>query len=222
MKSARARLRRWNTIESARDADDAPRICTRSSYQPRTAPTSSMLSIRRSLTSSSGRANRHRSRSPVDRGDTCADRLGSRDKVRVQVADQAVRQDPHRGARPRDSPPAVTDGEHLSRRSRPAIDPADPPTIVIDEADAIFGKGNKAREGSEDLRGILTRVIRMAGRTSAGTSRQSPSMSAPTFAMAMLAGIGDLPDTIEDRAVVVSMRRRAPRVRPSVRSAGVG
>jgi hypothetical protein len=30
-----------------------------------------------------------------------------------------------------------------------------------------------------------------------------------TFAMALIGGIGDLPDTIEDRAVVVSMRRRA-------------
>jgi hypothetical protein len=32
----------------------------------------------------------------------------------------------------------------------------------------------------------------------------------PTFAMAAIAGIGDLPDTIMDRAVVVRMRRRAP------------
>jgi hypothetical protein len=32
----------------------------------------------------------------------------------------------------------------------------------------------------------------------------------PTFAMAALAGIGVMPDTIEDRAVVVRMRRRAP------------
>jgi hypothetical protein len=32
----------------------------------------------------------------------------------------------------------------------------------------------------------------------------------PTFSMASLASIGDLPDTIMDRAVVVRMRRRAP------------
>lgn len=31
----------------------------------------------------------------------------------------------------------------------------------------------------------------------------------PTFAMAALAGIGDLPDTVMDRAVVIRMRRRA-------------
>jgi hypothetical protein len=34
--------------------------------------------------------------------------------------------------------------------------------------------------------------------------------SIPTFAMAALAGIGTMPDTIEDRAVIVRMRRRAP------------
>src|SRR5881628_3468357 len=34
--------------------------------------------------------------------------------------------------------------------------------------------------------------------------------SIPTFAMAALAGIGAMPDTIEDRAVVIRMRRRAP------------
>ncbi len=34
--------------------------------------------------------------------------------------------------------------------------------------------------------------------------------SIPTFAMAALAGIGAMPDTIEDRAVIVRMRRRAP------------
>jgi hypothetical protein len=32
----------------------------------------------------------------------------------------------------------------------------------------------------------------------------------PTFAMAIIGGIGDMPDTLEDRAVVISMRRRAP------------
>ena len=31
-----------------------------------------------------------------------------------------------------------------------------------------------------------------------------------TFAIAALAGIGNMPDTIEDRAVIVGMRRRAP------------
>jgi hypothetical protein len=84
----------------------------------------------------------------------------------------------------------------------------DPPTLLLDEADTVFGP--KAGDSHEDLRGILN----------AGHSRNRPYIRwdmlarkpehCPTFAMAALAGIGSLPDTITDRAVVVKMRRRAP------------
>jgi hypothetical protein len=84
----------------------------------------------------------------------------------------------------------------------------DPPTLLLDEADTVFGP--KAADNHEDLRGILN----------AGHSRNRPYIRwdvaarkpehCPTFAMAALAGIGALPDTITDRAVVVAMRRRAP------------
>ena len=83
-----------------------------------------------------------------------------------------------------------------------------PPTILLDEADTIFG--GKNAEGSEDLRGLLN----------AGHQRNRPAIRydaatrtverIPTFAMAALAGIGAMPDTIEDRAVVIRMRRRTP------------
>lgn len=83
----------------------------------------------------------------------------------------------------------------------------DPPTLLVDEADTIFG----AKAGdNEELRGVLN----------AGHQRDRPALrydaasaevqTIPTFAMAALAGIGAMPDTIEDRAVVVHMRRRAP------------
>lgn len=85
---------------------------------------------------------------------------------------------------------------------------ADPPTLLLDEADTVFGP--KSADNHEDLRGILN----------AGHSRNRPYIRwdmlarkpehCPTFAMAALAGIGSLPDTITDRAVVVRMRRRAP------------
>jgi len=84
----------------------------------------------------------------------------------------------------------------------------DPPTLLLDEADTVFGP--KAADNHEDLRGILN----------AGHSRNRPYIRwdvatrgterCPTFSMAALAGIGSLPDTITDRAVVVAMRRRAP------------
>jgi hypothetical protein len=82
----------------------------------------------------------------------------------------------------------------------------DPPTMLVDEADTIFGP--KA-DGNEDLRGLLNaghQRNRPAKRYDAAANRVE---SIPTFAMAALAGIGAMPDTIEDRAVVIRMRRRA-------------
>jgi hypothetical protein len=90
-----------------------------------------------------------------------------------------------------------------------SIDSDDPPTLLVDEADALFGT-RKAAEQNEDLRGLLN----------SGHQRNRPLLrwdmtsrsldELPTFAMAMLASIGDLPATIMDRAVVARMRRRAP------------
>ncbi|MEV7783733.1 DUF3631 domain-containing protein [Kitasatospora sp. NPDC088351] len=89
-----------------------------------------------------------------------------------------------------------------------------PPTLLVDEADTMFGSV-KAAEKNEDLRGLLN----------AGHQRNRPTLRVvgpdhkvvkfPTFAMAALAGIGDLPDTIMDRSVVIRMRRRAPGERVS-------
>ncbi len=83
-----------------------------------------------------------------------------------------------------------------------------PPTLLVDEADTIFG--GKNADANEDLRGLLN----------AGHQRNRPAIrwdtttrrleTIPTFAMAALAGIGAMPDTIEDRAVLIRMRRRAP------------
>ena len=84
----------------------------------------------------------------------------------------------------------------------------DPPTVLLDEADTVFGP--KAGEAHEDLRGLLNaghQRNRPAIRYNAGTKSVE---SIPTFAMAALAGIGAMPDTIEDRAVVIRMRRRTP------------
>jgi hypothetical protein len=82
------------------------------------------------------------------------------------------------------------------------------PTLLLEEAYTIFG--GKNAEGSEGLGGLLN----------AGHQRNRPALrydaatrtveKIPTFAMAALAGIGAMPDTIEDRAVVIRMHRRAP------------
>ncbi|MEV6890774.1 DUF3631 domain-containing protein [Kribbella sp. NPDC051137] len=86
------------------------------------------------------------------------------------------------------------------------LTPSDPPTLLIDEADTIFGP--KAGD-HEDLRGLLNaghQRGRPTKRYNAGLNRVE---SHETFAMAALAGIGAMPDTIEDRAAVIRMRRRA-------------
>lgn len=88
------------------------------------------------------------------------------------------------------------------------ISEEDPPSLFIDEADTIFGP--KASDSHEDLRGIVNSG-HQRGRPYIRydiTTRANEHL--PTFAMAMLAGIGDLPDTIMDRSVVIRMRRRAP------------
>lgn len=84
-----------------------------------------------------------------------------------------------------------------------------PPTLLVDEADTLFGSV-KVAEKNEEMRGLLN----------AGHQRNRPTLRVsgpnhevakfPTFAMAALAGIGDLPDTIMDRSVVIRMRRRGP------------
>ena len=84
-----------------------------------------------------------------------------------------------------------------------------PPTLIVDEADALFGTKRQA-ESNEDLRALVN----------AGHQRDRPVVRCvgpqhiPTeftvFAMAALAGIGDMPDTITDRAVNISLQRRAP------------
>ncbi len=87
----------------------------------------------------------------------------------------------------------------------------DPPTLLVDEADTIFGS-KKVAENNEDLRGLLN-AGHQRGRYSlrvVGVGENATVGKFETFSFAMLASIGDLPDTIMDRAIVVRMRRRAP------------
>ena len=91
-----------------------------------------------------------------------------------------------------------------------SVTATDPPTIMLDEADATFGKALKGDERAESLRGILNAGFtrnRPYSRWDAGTRTVE---ECPTFAFAVLAGIGTMPDTIEDRAVIIALRRKAP------------
>ncbi|MFJ7900480.1 DUF3631 domain-containing protein [Streptomyces sp. NPDC096198] len=90
-----------------------------------------------------------------------------------------------------------------------SITDEDPPTLLVDEADTLFGTV-KAAEKNEDLRGLLNAGHQRNRPTLRVSGPEHKPQAFPTFAMAALAGIGDLPDTIMDRSVVIRMRRRAP------------
>lgn len=95
------------------------------------------------------------------------------------------------------------DGEHL-------------PTMFLDETDALFV--GRASENTEAVRGIVNAGYRRGatvGRTKIMAKEVVPH-DFPVFAPVCLAGIGKLPDTIEDRAIICHMKRRASgeQVRP--------
>lgn len=89
---------------------------------------------------------------------------------------------------------------------RKVSDHTNPPTVLLDEIDAIFGP--KAR-GNEDLRGIINSGYRRGtpvGRVSTG---KGPPVAEELdiFAAVALGGLGSLPPTIESRAVKIPMRK---------------
>ncbi|MCC6611171.1 MAG: DUF3631 domain-containing protein [Burkholderiales bacterium] len=92
---------------------------------------------------------------------------------------------------------------------RKVSDPDGLPTILYDEIDCLFGP--KAKE-NEELRAMLNAGHRrgaMAGRCVL-KGKTIVTEEFPAFAPVALAGLGNLPDTILSRSVVIRMRRRAP------------
>jgi Protein of unknown function (DUF3631) len=83
-------------------------------------------------------------------------------------------------------------------------------TYLVDEVDTIFNP--KAAKENEELRGILNAGYRRGATVDrvAMEGKRAVLEEFPVFAATALAAIGDLPDTIESRAIVVPMRRRAP------------
>ena len=91
---------------------------------------------------------------------------------------------------------------------RKVDDPDGAPTILFDEIDTVFGP--KARE-HEDIRGLLNAGHRkgaVAGRCVV-RGKSVETVEYPAYCAVAMAGLGDLPDTILTRSVVVRMRRRA-------------
>lgn len=91
-----------------------------------------------------------------------------------------------------------------------------PRTILLDEADTYFGQ--KPTASGEELRGLVNAGHRRSGTVHrcVGDPANMRVVEFRVFAPVAIAAIGDLPDTIIDRSVVLTMRRRAPleRVKP--------
>lgn len=83
------------------------------------------------------------------------------------------------------------------------------PTILYDEIDTVFGPRAK---DNEEIRGLLNAGHRrhaVAGRCVV-RGKEIFTEEIPAYCAVALAGLGDLPDTIMTRAIVIRMRRRAP------------
>lgn len=84
---------------------------------------------------------------------------------------------------------------------------AERPTLLLDESDAAFG-GEK--EYAEALRGQLNTGYRKSGKATVcvGQGAKIEARDFSTFCAKAIAGIGTLPDTVSDRSIPITLRRR--------------
>jgi len=86
---------------------------------------------------------------------------------------------------------------------------ADHPTVLLDEIDAIFGDKSGNTEGIRSLFNSGNRRGTKVPRTVA-QGKTFALVEFDVFCPKATAGIGGLPDTILDRAIVIPMQRRTP------------
>jgi hypothetical protein len=77
------------------------------------------------------------------------------------------------------------------------------PTLLIDEADTFLKE-------NDELRGILNSGNRKGGQVARTVGDDHEPRQFSTWAPAAIAMIGRLPDTLEDRSVIVRLRRKKP------------
>lgn len=86
-----------------------------------------------------------------------------------------------------------------------------PPTVLQDEADAIFGKNSSPQ--AEDLRALFNAGYRKGATVDRceGDAKNMRVREFPVHAPVALAGLaGKMPDTIKTRGITIHMRRRRP------------
>jgi hypothetical protein len=86
----------------------------------------------------------------------------------------------------------------------------DPITLLVDECDAIFSKRGKDGDSNEDLRALLNAGYKRGATIPRCVGPKHDVQNFAVFCAAALAGLGNLPDTIMTRSLVIRMRRRGP------------
>jgi hypothetical protein len=86
---------------------------------------------------------------------------------------------------------------------------AGPVTFLCDEVDTVY-RGNGADEKADGVRAILNAGYRRGAVVPRADPKTKRVERCPVFAPVALAGIGPLPDTVQSRSIVISLRRRIP------------
>jgi hypothetical protein len=88
----------------------------------------------------------------------------------------------------------------------------EPPTLLIDETDAIFSTNGKGELGerADALRGIINSGYKRSGRAVRCVGPQHDIRRFPTYSAKALAGLKLLPHTIRDRAIPIRLEKMRP------------
>lgn len=91
------------------------------------------------------------------------------------------------------------------------LDQEPKPTLLLDEVDTLL-KARRGDESSERIRGIINAGNRRTSTVPRCVTRGSAVelVEFNIFSAKVLAGIGELPDTLADRSVTIELRRKAP------------
>lgn len=89
-----------------------------------------------------------------------------------------------------------------------AID-QNPPTLLFDEVDTLFGKKGSSSAYTQ-LRAIINGGHRASGRVPRLVGRGGDVQNFKVFSPVAMAGIGHLPETVRTRSVEIRMRKRKP------------
>lgn len=82
-------------------------------------------------------------------------------------------------------------------------------TLMFDEVDTIFQRHGKD-DGNEDLRALLNAGYKRGATIPRCVGPRHEVQRFPVFSATALAGLGDLPDTVMSRSIIIRMKRRAP------------